>query len=342
MQNRFLTLSNKDQQLLITNTSRELKLQPAIIEKDFWVCFLLEYLFTTFKYKDFICFKGGTSLSKVYHCIERFSEDIDLALDWSVLGLLKEDAYTNRSNRQQDFFNKSANKKTEEYLEKIWLPLIQDDLSKVLNTDFKLYIDIENPHTICFQYPRVYQDASILQIIRLEIGVLVEPVPSHPKKVNSYLAQYYPNVLGDNDIVVKTVSIYRTFFEKITILHREVNRINGNYPARYSRHFYDLYQMIVKGIGEESLKEMYLLKMVVDFKKKFYPCNWANYDEVMDGNCKLIPNNHALEIFSKDYDQMKHMFYGDYPTFEEIIDQLLRFQNTLNQAIKKYTYIAID
>lgn len=104
--NEFLSLSLEDKKRLIINISRELNMSEAIIEKDFWVCWILHYLFTDFKYKDFICFKGGTSLSKAYHCIERFSEDVDLALDWSVLGFLKEEAYASRSNRQQEFFIK--------------------------------------------------------------------------------------------------------------------------------------------------------------------------------------------------------------------------------------------
>ncbi|MEF9921003.1 MAG: nucleotidyl transferase AbiEii/AbiGii toxin family protein [Erysipelotrichaceae bacterium] len=80
-----MNLSKADQNVLVVNTAKRMNMPEAIVEKDFWVCFILDYLFTTFKYRDFICFKGGTSLSKIYNCIERFSEDIDLALDWSVL-----------------------------------------------------------------------------------------------------------------------------------------------------------------------------------------------------------------------------------------------------------------
>lgn len=95
----FLLLDKNIQNRLIINTAKEMNMPEAIIEKDFWVCYMLHYLFTEFKYRDFICFKGGTSLSKVYHCIERFSEDIDLSLDWSIIGVLEEEAYMPRSNR---------------------------------------------------------------------------------------------------------------------------------------------------------------------------------------------------------------------------------------------------
>lgn len=99
----------------------------------------MDYLFTSFKFSDFICFKGGTSLSKVYHCIERFSEDIDLALDWTALDLSKKDAYTMRSNRQQEIFNKEANIKTEKYLKEVWLPLMKKEISEIIEDEFDLY-----------------------------------------------------------------------------------------------------------------------------------------------------------------------------------------------------------
>lgn len=167
--NEFLTLSKEEQSILIVNTANKLHMSPAIIEKDFWVCFLLDYLFTSFKFSDFICFKGGTSLSKVYHCIERFSEDIDLALDWTALDLSKKDAYTMRSNRQQEIFNKEANIKTEKYLKEVWLPLMKKEISEIIEDEFDLYIEEHDPQTICFQYPKSYHETSILQVIRLEI-----------------------------------------------------------------------------------------------------------------------------------------------------------------------------
>lgn len=211
------------------------------------------------------------------------------------------------------------------------LPLIQDDFKKKPVKDFKLYVETTNPHTICFQYPRVYQDASILQNIRLEFGVLAQPVPSHMKVLTPYIAQKYPHILQDKKLMVKTVDIYRTFFEKITILHREANRINGNYPRRYSRHYYDTYQMIKNNIANQAMKNIELLKMVIDFKKKFYPCNWAKYDEILEGKCRLVPPEIAIKAFLNDYDNMKNMFYSDYPAFSEIISVLSQFEKVMNK-----------
>lgn len=338
--NEFLSLSQHDKSAIIYNTANKYHMPEAIIEKDFWVCWLLDYLFNDFQYRDFICFKGGTSLSKVYHCIDRFSEDIDLALDWSIIGVLKDDAYDLRSNRQQDLFNKDVIKKTEDYMLNIWLPLIKEDLKLRLNDQFELYIDESNLHTICFQYPRMYEDSSILQVIRLEVGVLAEPVPSSWKCINTYIADIYSELFETMYTKVRVVDIVRTFFEKITILHREAKRINGNYPARYSRHYYDVYQMIEKGIAKEAMQHLEIMERVVQFKKRFYPCKWAEYDEVLKGECQLIPGEDALKAFSRDYDFMKKMFYREYPSFTEIIETLSEYEIVLNHSLQN-RYISI-
>lgn len=102
-------LSDSDRRELFRNTSDKMGLNDAIVEKDFWVCFTLDYLFHRSPWKDSITFKGGTSLSKAFHLISRFSEDIDLILDWRILGYGKDEPWETRSNTKQDAFNKEAN-----------------------------------------------------------------------------------------------------------------------------------------------------------------------------------------------------------------------------------------
>jgi len=264
---KFLKLDVKERSAIIVNTAKKRRISEAIVEKDFWVCWTLDYLFNKFKYKDYICFKGGTSLSKAYHCIKRFSEDIDLVLDWKTLLIDEEEVYLERSKRKQEQFNQLATKKTEEYLINNWLPIMKNDFKSMLTWDFDLYIDQEDMQTICFQYPRSFDEPSILQVIRLEIGVLAEPFPYEDKNISSYIVEEYPKIFDQKEFSVKVVDIDRTFFEKITILHREANRENGNFPKRYSRHFYDVYQMIQSGIASESLSNLDILQRVVNFMR---------------------------------------------------------------------------
>lgn len=109
---KLLEISNNELETIITNTAEQLKMSSAIVEKDLWVCMILKYLFSKFKLRDAIVFKGGTSLSKVYKVIERFSEDIDLALDWRILGYGGTELYEERSNTKQRQFNNQINKDT--------------------------------------------------------------------------------------------------------------------------------------------------------------------------------------------------------------------------------------
>ena len=288
--------------------------------------------FDKFVYKDSIVFKGGTSLSKVYKLIERFSEDIDIALDWKVLGYSETEPWQERSNTQQLKFNDKLNADTNKFLESQFLPIMQKDFEVMLkNKKFRLYLDEHNENTICFYYPKNYQDSSILQVIKLEIGCLVEPIPSSRKKIKSYIEVVYPNNFAENTEVV-AVDFLRTFFEKITILHREANRVNGNYPRRYSRHYYDVFRMIKTEIREMSFQNLELLKAVINFKKKFYTCNWAKYGEILSGNLKLVPPQPGLDEFQKDYLQMQIMLFGKKFHLPKLFK---RFKNTKQKLTQK-------
>ena len=125
-------IQENDRKALFHNTAAKMGMTDAIIEKDFWVCYMLDYLFHRCAWKNNIAFKGGTSLSKAYGLIERFSEDIDLILDWRLLGYGLNEPWEERSNSKQDAFNKEANTKAEEFLRDTFLPSIVADLTAEL------------------------------------------------------------------------------------------------------------------------------------------------------------------------------------------------------------------
>lgn len=90
-----------------------------------------------------LAFKGGTSLSKAYGLIERFSEDIDLILDWRVLGYGMGEPWEQRSNTKQDAFNKEANARAEVFLRDTFLPSIVSDLTAELGENEILTVKLE-------------------------------------------------------------------------------------------------------------------------------------------------------------------------------------------------------
>jgi hypothetical protein len=238
---KIARLDSKNREALFRNTANKMGLTEAIVEKDFWVCWMLDYLFHRCRWKDNLAFKGGTSLSKAYGLIERFSEDIDLILDWRVIGYEKDEPWQKRSITKQDLFNKEANAKADIFLRDTFLTEVVPELSSELSDSIKCTIDANDRQTVKFQYPSNFSDNAILQEIRLEIGTLAAWTPAQLQRITPYAAQQYGHLFEQPSGEVLTVLPKRTFWEKVTILHREAFRdADREFPSRYSRHYYDL------------------------------------------------------------------------------------------------------
>ncbi len=305
-------------------------MNEAIVEKDFWVCWVINYLFQQSQWKEHLAFKGGTSLSKVYGLIKRFSEDIDLILDWRILDYTANEPWKERSKTKQDKFNKEINAKSAKFWGNKFLPQLKNDFSYMLAEHFELYIDETEPQTICFAYPQIFEDFSILKVIRMEIGALAAWTPTENLKITSYAAENYPTVFSEPCATVLTVAAERTFWEKITILHKEAFRTNSNFPDRYSRHYYDLYCMYSSDVKQNAFANLDLLKRVVKFKERFYPANAANYGEAKPGTMKLIPSYNCMIALENDYKHMQNMIFGYKPKFQEIMDCIQSIEEEIN------------
>lgn len=325
-------ISENNRKSLFHNTASKMGMTDAIVEKDFWVCYVLDYLFHRSAWKDKIAFKGGTSLSKVYGLIDRFSEDIDIILDWRVLGYKLNEPWEERSNTKQDIFNKQANSRTEIFLRDTFLPSIAADLSCELGQNVKCFIEGNDPQTIKIAYPNSFSDLSILQEIRLEIGALAAWTPVKQAKITPYAAQQYAKLFAQPSTDVLTVLPERTFWEKVTILHREAFRPKGSaFPLRYSRHYYDVYKMIQTPVKDNALANVDLLNLVVKFKDKFYRCSWARYDLAKPGTMRLLPPDYNVNELRSDYAHMQNMLFGFKPSFEDIMQAIAQLEEEINK-----------
>ena len=328
---KIANLNENDRKALFHNTAAKMGMTDAIIEKDFWVCYMLDYLFHRCAWKDHIAFKGGTSLSKSYGLIERFSEDIDLILDWRVLGYSINEPWEERSNTKQDAFNKEAGARTEAFLKNEFMPSITADLQKELPTPIKCTIEDDDPQTVVFAYDRAFDDFSILPVIRLEIGALAAWTPAAPKQITPYAALHYARLFDEPTTEILTVLPERTFWEKVTILHREAYRPeNSTVPTRYSRHYYDLWCMAKSPVKVAAFADIDLLEKVVRFKEKFYRCSWAKYDEAKPGTMKLIPSEKNIKALREDYEHMKNMIYGEKPELDVILSAVKMLEDEIN------------
>lgn len=327
----LLKLSKQEFNTIILNTAAKKGMSAAIVEKDFWVCVTLDYLFHYCKWKNQFAFKGGTCLSKVYHLIERFSEDIDLIMDWRVLGYSSEEPWEERSNTKQLKFIDDSRDKLFAFLKNEFLPEFVSGMSSLLNLKINAFIEDSDLGTVVFAYPSSFQDNAILNTIRLEIGVLASWIPSQKATIKSFVAEEYPQIFNKSDVNLLATTAERTFWEKATILHQEAFRPEGSLiPSRYSRHYYDIYCMYKKGIVNSAIKDLKLLDDVSTFKMKFYPRNWARYDLAKVGSLKLQPALHSVARLKRDYEDMKSMIYGEYPSFDEIIAIIKKIEEIIN------------
>ena len=323
-------MSDQERSDLFRVTAAEMKMETAIVEKDFWVCFLLDHLFHRSEFKDSIIFKGGTSLSKAFGLIERFSEDVDLILDWRLIGYGLNEPWEERSNTKQDKFKLETIERTDGYLTNTFVPSLKAGLSEELGIDADVRMG-DAEETVLFAYPRLFSSEATLDVVKLEIGPLAAWTPSQPATVTSYLAGLHPQLFASPSTVVATAAPERTFWEKATILHQEANRPEGKaMPKRYARHYYDMYKLGHSDIAERAIAQPELLAKVVAFKEKFYRTPWSKLPDAKPGTLKLSPQPGRLAELGADYDSMRPMIFGDVPAFEEIVAFMDELENRIN------------
>ena len=317
--------------LVFLNTANQKGVYPALVEKDFWVCYILDYLFNRSSWKDCFVFKGGTSLSKAFHVIERFSEDIDLILDWKAVIKGGVDPWGERTRNQQYKFNKSINEETERFVEVKLIPEMKRDIGDDLKADFDVYPDEQDMKTINFAYPRIFDDSYLRPVVRLEIGPLAEWRPHHAQKIVPYVAEFYGQLFERSYTYVVTLDAERTFWEKISILHKIANRnISKPFPRRYARHYYDVYCICHSDIKEKAFAQYELLEKNILFEKKFYYSGTAGYDTARIGTIRLLPVVEDMDVVRNDYERMKEMIFGRSPDFDEVIEVIAELQDEIN------------
>ncbi len=323
---RVARLPAAERSALFAETAASMGTTPAVIEKDFWVTWVLDRLFREPALARLLIFKGGTSLSKVYRLIERFSEDIDLILDWR--GLSDEDPLAVRSKAQQEKLATAINEQAQVFIAGELLVQVSAALDGVCGCE----IEEDDPHVISIRYPGAFPDAYLRPEVRLEIGPLAAWLPHEERAISCYAAEVFPNVFEQRECTVRVIKAERTFWEKATILHQETYRPDGNpQPPRYSRHYYDLAKMAGSPARAVALADRALLASVVEFKQRFYPRGWAHYELAKPGSLRLVPEGAVFAAVESDYRAIANMIFGVVPSFGEIILVLQQLQDDINR-----------
>ena len=310
---------------------------PHIIEKDFWVCWLLRLIFADAELGGHLVFKGGTSLSKVFGIIQRFSEDIDLSVDPDWLGFggdVRPDAASSRSQ-----FEKRARA-----LEDACIAAVREQFMPALNRHIAanlpgqpasaLIFEVdEATHSpvLLFAYSRASQTGSLRPQVKLEFGSLYDQRPTGTHTIKSLTAEVFPTLFREPSCPVVALEAERTFWEKATLLHAEYHRpADRPLPLGMSRHYSDLAALGRHVAGQRAVADLDLLAQVRTHKQTYFRSGWAHYETTVPGSFHLVPSPERRAQIKRDYRGMADMFMATPPLFETIMAQLEAMERQIN------------
>ncbi len=335
----FIELPEERRRLICTEAGAQLNLFEIAVEKDFWVCWTLRKLFELPDWGEHLSFKGGTSLSKCWNLIERFSEDIDIVIDRGVLGFGGGNAPETASSKKQTTKRLKALKETcQQTIRDKIQPALIEAISSELPRDLEWVLepDPDDPdgQTLLLIYPTAFpeQAAYLRRAVKIEMGARSDTDPAESIDIRPYISDAFPELLSEPEARVRAVMPRRTFWEKAMLLHEETFRPEAKRRGvAMARHYYDLYRLILAGIGDESAQDLDLFERVAAHRQVFFRYTWVDYATLNPGQLRLLPAEADRPDWQADYEGMRQeMFYGDVPTFEEILSVVGEFQARLN------------
>lgn len=338
----FLHLQAQEQSEIYRALAPQLARSPIVLEKDVWVCWVLQTLFTLPGQLPMV-FKGGTSLSKVFGAIARFSEDVDITLDYRGLDDSFDPFAEGVSRKRLKKFSETLKSFVRDHTHDVVVPHFR----KTLTTEFPSIADDAVPAKIevsddgermRVHYPSVLGEPEdyVGNSVLIEFGGRNITEPNERHEVRPDIAEH----VAELDFPRPTVSVLsptRTFWEKATLIHVECQRDSFRTSAgRLSRHWYDLAILTDQVHGQTAVADLALLADVVKHKKVFYNASYANYDACLTGQFRLIPQESALAALRDDFQRMidAGMFIGEPPAFSTIVDRLRALEAAINQTVR--------
>ncbi|WP_414530363.1 nucleotidyl transferase AbiEii/AbiGii toxin family protein [Nodularia chucula] len=341
----FISLSTDERSDIFNLKSEQLNILPIYVEKDFWVCVALDILYNGLSKKEHPCFlfKGGTSLSKVYNLIERFSEDIDITIFREYFGFTGDkDPSTNEiSGKQRRVLIQEVIEKTNEFVQ----GKLKDDLENIINTfssECSLVLDDltddeKNP-TLLLQYPSLFESENIAYVqsrIKLEFGGRSGYIPYEECTITPFIDDLF--VEKDFSVGgITTLRPERTFWEKILILHGQCCRYRDEKKLpidrnRLSRHYYDIAMISRTEIGNKAINNIKLQTDVKQHTEKFFKRAWMKLEEAIPGGFLIVPRDELLlNKFKEDYQDMQMMMLGEAPDFDTLVTDIKTLEEKIN------------
>ncbi|MEZ6033128.1 MAG: nucleotidyl transferase AbiEii/AbiGii toxin family protein [Planctomycetaceae bacterium] len=335
MKLQFLDLDPNERRLYIEQAALRSNVSPVVMEKDFWVCWLLSVLFAS-DYANSLVFKGGTSLSKVFGVIERFSEDIDLSLSPAFLDLPNAGTSRNQANKWMAKAESACGNAVQNQIQ----PALETAVSKVLGIIAKPWFDYlidsaTRSPVLLFHYPSSQPSGFeyLARSVKLEFGSLTDQQPTGRHPIKPWVADVLPAAFPDWQCEVVALEIERSFWEKATILHTEYHRpADKPTPDRFSRHYADTASLARHPSTKHAIDQHSLRDRVVAWKSQFFGSAWANYGEAKPGSFRLVPPADRQQALRRDYQAMRQMYLTEPMSFDEVLLTLGQLEDQINQS----------
>lgn len=334
--NNFYAFSDREKRMVLEQTAIKQGLPKQIIEKDLWVSTLLEIVFTL-PFSDKLVFKGGTSLSKVWGLISRFSEDIDIAIDRSLFGL--EGDLTIRQI-------KKLRRDSSLFVNNDFCIALRDAIAKY-GLDSYLVIEPQpngegdktypEPRQILVKYKSMFElELSYIKPhIILEIGSRSLFEPTEKSFIKSMISAVYPAV--ETSVVKQAITTSvapKTFLEKAFLLHELFTTEACSRADRKSRHLYDLEHMMDKDFAIEAIKDDNLWLTIHHHREVFTRMRDVDYSEDIRKRIVLTPPEKYYQLWALDYANMQSsMIYDKSISFEELMERMRELENRFKKRI---------
>lgn len=326
-----------ERKVMLQQVADSIHLPDYAVEKDWWVTMVLKALFKT-DCAAYLEFKGGTSLSKGWNLIERFSEDIDLTIDHTFFT-------ENVANNNQ---LKILRKKCHKYVignlaRQLETALTQMGLhgfmvaSKTIDEEGNAISTDADPAVLYVDYESVSDGNSSYMParVKIEISCLSMKEPFEIRSINSVIKDRFPKEDEDATCVIPVVMPERTFLEKVFLLCEEFQKQVPR-SLRMTRHLYDLEKLMDTSFGEKALSDNVLYGKVVEHRRKFYHVSYADYDKNYPPYINIIPPDSCLAAWRQDYQELQqHFIHGNSLSFDDLLKRIGVLQHRLQDSGEK-------
>lgn len=329
---RYFDLPLAEQAELLHGLAPVLGRRAEILEKDIWLCEVLGILFALPIRKP-MAFKGGTSLSKVYQAIERFSEDIDITIDYRSL-VADVPELAGLSSAQRKKLSDALKAALVQHVIEELVPALRGALAQALPA-YEVAIEVSDDAEKLWLYYRSAvenTDAYLRPNVLIEFGGRNATLPQDTMTIVPDVTAHVQELVFPS-AQVAVLSPMRTFWEKATLIHVECHRPEPRVGAeRLSRHWYDLARLADHEVGRKALADIELLRDVLRIKETFYRSGFSHYELCQAGGLQLVPDAVLLDALQRDYQAMldAQMFYGETLAFDRIVERLTALESEIN------------